>query len=161
MQRSFSETLNDEGVVCMTKTKGKYEVSRTESAIASPRCVDNIDEEMEQHLQQQNWFLNLLTLKFLDEDMEEQVCTVPRAGSLTLSSVSQENRHVRVQHGVLLHLVALGVGLSPNRRDTVRLRSTYITNLPFWLQVSSIDNHSGSYYARLGFSNTLRRGGKV
>ncbi|KAJ3632893.1 hypothetical protein MTP99_009875 [Tenebrio molitor] len=72
LQRSFSETLNDEGVVCMTKTKGKYEVSRTESAIASPRCVDNIDEEMEQHLQQQNWFLNLLTLKFLDEDMEEQ-----------------------------------------------------------------------------------------
>nr|XP_015835581.1 PREDICTED: adenylate cyclase type 8-like isoform X2 [Tribolium castaneum] len=72
LQRALSEDNSAESLTCISKTKGKYDVSRRESEIEAPHCNDTITNMIETNLEQQWTFLNKLTLKFVDEELEQQ-----------------------------------------------------------------------------------------
>ncbi|XP_044266273.1 adenylyl cyclase 78C-like [Tribolium madens] len=72
LQRALSEDNSNENLTCISKTKGKYDVSRRESEIEAPQCNDTITNVIETSLKQQWTFLNKLTLRFVDEELEHQ-----------------------------------------------------------------------------------------
>ena len=61
-----------DGLICLSRRKGEYHVSKTTSAIMSSPSLESSTTEIEMNLRRQGSFLNKLTLNFLDTDMEAQ-----------------------------------------------------------------------------------------